>query len=110
MALVEIGHHPELTPEIAAEIFRRQFGEKYEVYKTGFMRRDFIVKKSPWTAVGVKLQQARDGTSFVFTPLTPNVILQTLFGGLIQYVVLRSSWKALEEEMRLFIEGAAEFH
>ena len=109
MATVTVTHHPELTVESAMEVFRSHFSGKYDVYKTAYLRRDFVVKKSGWTGVGVKLQQEQNATTFVFTPIMPSFILQMLAGGLISYLFLRSGWKALEDEVRLFIENAAEF-
>ena len=94
------------------EVFSSHFAGEYEVYKTKLMMRDFVVKKSGWTGVGVKLQQEANATTFVFTPLTPSVPLQMLAGftlGLISYLFLRPGYKALEDEVRLFIENAADF-
>lgn len=109
MATVTVAHHPELTVEGAMEVFRSHFAGRYDVYKTAFLKRDFVVKKSGWTGVGVKLQQEANATTFVFTPLMPSMILQLLAGGLISYLFLRPSWKALEDEVRSFIENAADF-
>ncbi len=109
MAVIKIAHHPDLMPERAMQVFDGHFSRKYEVYKTAFPGRDFVVKKSGWTGVGVKLEQDKDGTSFVFSPLMPNVIFNMLFGNLIAILLLRSSWKALEKEVRVFIENAADF-
>ena len=130
MAVIKTAHHPELTPERVIRVFDGHFAGKYEVYKTRrsgksrrwdatirfsgayktrFAGRDFVVKKSDWTGVGVKLKQDSEGTSFVFSGLMPNIILNMLVGGLIAVLFLRPRWKALEEEVRVFIENAAEF-
>ena len=115
MATVTIGHHPELTAEGATEVFRRYFDGKYEVHKTRTFSGDFVVKKGNWTGVCVKLKQQKTSTTFVFTPLIPNgtlfMLLSFLFGVLITKVALklRPSWKALEVEVREFIETSADF-
>ena len=109
MAVVTVAHQPELTPEKVMDVFSRHFPQEFEVYKTGFFGRDFVVKKNGWTGVGVKLKQDTNGTSFVFTALMPNVLLNLLFGGLLSFVLLRASWKGLERDVREFIENAPDF-
>lgn len=118
MAKVTVAHKPELTAEGAMEVFRSHFAGKYDVYKMsglgrlgqGLTRtRDFVVKKSGWTGVGVGLEQEPNATTFVFTPFMPSPIFTVLLGGLISYLFLRPSWKALEEEVGSFIENAAAF-
>jgi len=109
MAVIKMGEMSQLTVERALEIFAGHFAGRYEVYKTKIRRRDFVVKKSEWAGVAVRLKQDKTGTSFVFTAMMPNVILQALFGGLGAYLFLRSEWKALEAEISEFIESAAEF-
>ena len=109
MAIISIGSKPDLTKDQTREIFARHFEGKYEIVRSNAMKRDFIVKKSGWAGVGVRLKQEKTGTSFVFTGLIPNVALQVLFGGLVAYLFLRPSWKALEAEIAQFIETAPEF-
>jgi hypothetical protein len=109
MAISDIGHRPDLTPEQAYETFARHFDAKYEVYPTRIRNRDFIVKQSGWCGVGVRLKQEKQRTIFVYTALIPNFLLQALFGGLAAYLFLRSSWKTLEEEITQFIQTAPEF-
>jgi hypothetical protein len=109
MATVSIGYKPELTKEQAQEIFAQGFSGKYEVVKAQVMRRDFMLKKSAWAGVGVRLQQDKNGTSFVYTGMMPNMLLQALFGGLASYLFLRSTWKQLEQEVSEFIATAPEF-
>ena len=88
---------------------RAAFEGTYEIVRSNAMKRDFIVKKGGWAGVGVRLKQEKTGTSFVFTGLIPNVLLQVLFGGLVAYLFLRPSWKAMESEVAAFIETAPEF-
>ncbi len=110
MAIVTIPHNPELTAEQAMEAFAKHFAGKYGVCKAQQLRRDFVVKKSAWSGVGVRLQQQPDKTSFVFTGTMPNPVLRILFSGLVSYLVLRSQWTKLEAEVAQFIETAPEFH
>ena len=109
MATVTISQRPGLNAEAAMKAFSGHFAGKYQVYKTGFLGRDFVVKKSGWTGVGVKLKQKNEGTEFVFTAMMPNVILNLLFGSIVAMLILRPSWKALEAEVRGFIENADDF-
>ena len=110
MATVTIAHHPELTAESAEEAFKSHFAGKYEVYKPWMIiGADFVVKKSGWTGVAVKLRHGRENTSFRFGGTVPSMTSRMLFGGLIAILFLRPSWKAMEEEVRVFIENAADF-
>ena len=109
MATINIGHNPALTPERAMAIFQRRFAGTYQVYETKRRLRDFIVKKSDWAGVGVKVKQDPNKTTLVFTGMMPNPIFQALFGGLASYLFLRSSWKELEDEIAAFIEDEREF-
>ena len=109
MATVSIPARPDLTAEEAQQAFAQHFAGTYEVYATKMRNRNFIVKKSNWSGVGVKVKQEDDKTTFVFTALMPNVILQALFGGLFSYLILRGEWKTLEAEVAQFIETAPAF-
>jgi len=106
MATLTIDQRSDLTAESAQQLFKERFAGRYEVYPTRMRNRHFVVKKSEWTGVGVKVKQGQNGsTTFVFTALMPNLLLQGLFGGLISYLFLRRDWKALEREVASFIEG-----
>ncbi len=110
MATVTIGQRPDLTKERVQEIFRQRFSNGYEIVRSTAINRDFIIKKNGWTGVGVRLKQEKDGlTTFVFTALMPNVWLQTLFGGLFAYFLLRKGWREMEMEVAGFIRLASEF-
>ena len=109
MAIVEVGYHPDLTTERAMEVFRAHFAPQYQVQKSNLLSRDFVVQKSGWTGVGVKLEQKAGSTSFVFTAFLPSFMLQMLVGNLIAMLILRPSWKGMEQEVRTFIENAKEF-
>ncbi len=103
MAIVTVGHRPDLTPDKALEAFQQEFAGKYEVYKTRIRNRDFIVKKSAWAGVSVRVKQDSDETSFVFTGMMPNLLLQSFIGA-IGYLVLRPSMQAMEREVGDFIQ------
>jgi hypothetical protein len=109
MATITIGHLPELTAEDAMETFARRLAGRYEVYTASFKSRDFVLKKSDWQGVGVRLKQEPDKTTFVFTALLPNSYIQGYAGGLVSYVFLRSRWKELEQEVADFIATCPEF-
>jgi len=111
MAKVTVAHHPELTVETAMEVFRTHFGERYDVYSTKPLvgPTAIVVKKSGRTAVRVILKQGQNDTTFVLFPFAPSAIFNLLFMGLITVLFLRPSWKAMEDEVRLFIENASEF-
>ena len=109
MATISIGHRPDLTKEQVQQIFAQRFHD-CEIIGSNAVNRDFIIKKNGWTGVGVRVKQNNDGTTtFVFTALMPNVLLQTLFGGLFAYVLLRTSWKEMELQVAGFIRLAPEF-
>jgi hypothetical protein len=66
--------------------------------------------------VSVKLKQEEGKTSFVFTYFSPSMLVRGLtalsfglIGGLIEYLILRSRYKAIENEVKSFIESAEEF-
>ncbi len=109
MAIIPIGHQPELTAGEAQQIFAKHFDGKYGVTTASYRNRDFIVKKDGMSGVGVRLKQEKDKTSFVFTPTMPSIWMQALFGGLLSYLVLRKTWKELESEVQTFIATAPEF-
>ena len=109
MATVTIGHRPDLTREQVQKIFAERF-PSYEIIRSNAINRDFIIKKNNWTGVGVRVKQEKDGvTTFVFTAMMPNVFLQTFFGGLFAYALLRKSWKEMELEIVGFIRLEPEF-
>jgi hypothetical protein len=108
MATITIGHRPDLTKEQVQQIFAQRF-EDCEIIGSNAINRDFIIKKNGWTGVGVRLKQERNSTTLVFTAIMPNVLLQTLFGGLFAYVLLRKSWKEMELQVAGFIRLEPEF-
>ena len=115
MVTVTVNHNPDLTADQAMELFRSHFAGRYEVSKTSLLARDFVLKKTGWTGVGVRLRQDSNTTSFVFTAMSPGTIARVLpvlflgIGALILLLTLRPAWKAMEEEVRTFIESSADF-
>jgi hypothetical protein len=109
MATISIGQQPDLTKERAREIFTERFAS-YEIVRSNAINRDFIVKKNGWTGVGVRLKEEKNGDcTFVFSGMMPNVLLQTLFGGLFAFFLLRKGWKDMELEIAGFIRLEPEF-
>jgi hypothetical protein len=99
MAIVSIGSRPDLTIDEVWTVFARHFEGTYEIVPSNAAKRDFIVKKSDWAGVGVRLKQERTGTSFVFTGIMPNILLDAVFGGPGGSMFVRSTWKELEAEI-----------
>ena len=112
MAVVTVEHNPKLEVEEVMKVFQRHFTGKYVVYKANLYLwgRDFAVKKSAWVGVSVKLKQETGKTSFVFTGFMPSVLVRVLFGGLIALLILQPSLKAMENEVKSFIESADELN
>ena len=109
MAIITIGHRPDLTKEQVQAIFTERFAGEFEIIRSNAINRDFIVKKNGWTGVGVRLKQEKTGTSFVFTAMMPNLLLNALFGGLFAYALLRKAWKEMELEIAGFIRLEPQF-
>ena len=119
MATITVNQH--LTEERAVELFRRQFAGKYVVEEKRGIGQDFMVRKSNWLAIRVKLRQGQvGGTTFFFSGFTPSfwhrmLPVMGVVGGipgvagafLIMFLVLRSSRKELEQEIAQFIESGA---
>jgi len=111
MAAVTIKHNPELTAEAAMGIFQKGFAGKYEIYKwnrPGGVR-DFVVKKSNLIGVAVKLKQEKEKTSFTFVDIIPSMLMTFMFAGLWYVLFCRSSYMAVVNEVKTFIENEPEF-
>ena len=100
------------------EIFQQHFSDKYKVRKIKrTVARHFIICRSPLIGIRVKLDQNEGKTSFVFDGDAPNALLAVLFwmglGILISVIiyltVLKPKLKAMENEVKLYIENAPEF-
>ena len=137
MANVVVGHHPELTAEGAMKVFQSHFAGKYEIYKTKMPGLAFVVKKSAWRAVGVKLIQKRNQTTFYLQGIPGSTLVRIFWillflmwlvavfssgavrgaGGFIGFIfmlglfifVSRRPGHRLIKEIKAFIEKAEEF-
>jgi hypothetical protein len=113
LAVSTIAYKPELTKEQAKEIFGRHFEGKYTVedWKGVLVgaRRDFVLVKSAFVGVSVKLEQGRDQTKFVYVGYAPKLWARALTGlGLFAVVMNYLLWNGLTNEVKDFIETAAE--
>lgn len=137
MAKVVVGHRPELTAEGAMKVFQSHLAGKYEVYKTKIPGCAFVVKKSAWRAVGVKLIQKRNQTTFYLEGMPGSILVRIFWmllflmwlaamfssgavggaGGFVGFVLMvglfifvsrRPSYR-LVKEIKAFIEKAEEF-
>ena len=109
MAVVAIGHHPEMTTEQLVQIFQRGLGGKYQVYESHALMTDLMVKKSGWTGCTVKLQQHGTSSDFVTRQNYGNPLFAAFLGSLLSMLVLRKGWQALEAEVVQFIENEPAF-
>ena len=80
MAVATIPHKPALTKEHVLDTFRKQFGGKYKVDATQLPMRDFIIEKSAFVGVGVKLQQDASETKIVYSGLAPRWWARVILG------------------------------
>ena len=74
-----IGHHPELTVEDAMKILQGHLAGKYDIYKSKRPYVDFMVKKSAWQGVAVRLRQKRKETAFVINGVVASTVIAILF-------------------------------
>ncbi len=109
MAVTAIAHKPSLTKEDVRATFARHFAGKYTVTDwTGMPRsmRDFMIVKSGFVAVTVKLDQTPTETKVVYSGFTPKIWARLLVGGIGSMFL----WNGLTSEVKQFIETAPEFH
>ena len=118
MAVLNIAHHPELTPKTAMEVFERHFAGKYRTRQLKrVVTRDFVVERHPLVGVFVGLRPKENSTSFVFHGGSPSATVELLFWLMlwlvpalfVYFIVLRPKHTAMEREARSFIEIAPEF-
>ena len=110
MPVVTVAHQPDLSVEKALEVFSNHFAGKYSVYKTRRPLLHLVVRKSAWTAVGVRLRQGSNTTRFGFGAFLPSFFLTFLLVGLVTYLILYfASWRDMEREVENFILNAPEF-
>jgi hypothetical protein len=109
MAVTTIPHRPGLTKEELRSIFARHFDGKYTIADwSGMPRgmRDFMVVKSGFVAVTVKLEQTPTETKIVYSGFTPKLWARALVGGIGSMLL----WNGLTGEVKQLIETAPEFH
>lgn len=113
MPSITVAHNPRLTPETAMEIFRKHFKGRYEIHKTRAMiNRQFAVRKNGFVGVFVGLEQDEDSTCFVFHGDSQSVMANILGGvllGILLIPILRPRRKAMEAEIKSFMENEPEF-
>jgi hypothetical protein len=110
MAKAIISHKPELTKERVYEIFKEQFSGTYDVYQTRLLGADFVVKKSAWTGISVRLIQKKNKTMIYYAAFAPSAAVRILFMGLIPMLICYATvWKNIQNEMKEFIESSPEF-
>jgi hypothetical protein len=109
MAVVTVGHHPELTAEQAMKLFQEHFAGKYEVSKFATGIRDFAIKQSNLVGVSVKLKQEKSKTSFLFTDFIPSFVMRILLAGIWFALLNRSAYEGMMSDVKAFIESAPEF-
>ncbi len=115
MAIVEIAHKPDMTQWDAETIFRSHFRAMVDVpgfFQRLLPRRHFAVRETEWIGVGIRLKQSKNSTAFVFTGLAPNTGVHSFLYSLappIAWLILRPGRKALEAQVKEFIENAVEF-
>jgi len=119
---VEVHHKPELTTEQAIQIFRTHFGTKYEIYGRKIRKTwgAFIIKRSAWTCVNVRLIHKKDVTYFELSGDVPSaglralivlmVFIPALWPVLLVWLICnKRSAKPLLNEVKQFIVTAPEF-
>lgn len=111
MPKVILPHKPELTKQQVFEVFKNHFEGTYEVYETRLIGADFVVKKSAWTGVSVRLVQKKEKTMLVYGAFAPSAAVRVLFMGLLPMLICYATvWKKIQKEIGEFIESAPEFH
>lgn len=109
MAKVVLPHMPELTAAALQEMFAKHFEGTYEVYKTMLLGADFVIKKSSWSGVSVKLIQKKNKTIIRFGGMSPAAWARILANGLIPLLILYfTTWKTMQKEVEAFIKGCEE--
>jgi hypothetical protein len=105
-----ISHKPELSKEKVYEIFRKHFEGTYEVYETRLLGADFVVKKSAWTGVSIRLVQKKDKTMLAYAAFAPSAAVRVFLMGLLPMLICYATvWKEIQNEIKEFIETAPDF-
>jgi hypothetical protein len=116
---IPVAYHPELSWEKAMEIFQKHFSGIYKVRKIRrTIQRHFIICKSTFVGVRVKLNQAGNKTLFIIDGDAPNALAALcfwLFLGILPAVIIflivfQPKLTAMEKEVKSYIENAPEFN
>lgn len=76
---------------------RKQFGDRFEIYRTKLIGSDLVAKRSGWSGMAFKVK--KDGV--MFGPFAPSATVRILFMGLIPMVIVWfKSWKGMLAEFR----------
>jgi hypothetical protein len=98
-----------LTSETVQDICARAFAGRYEVYPTRLIGADFVIKKSDWTGVSVKVKPHAEGTKLVFNSLAPAFWVRFFMMGLIPLLILYfGPWSELRKEVEAFFSSTPE--
>ncbi len=108
MAKIQIRHNPDLTTDEVMRLFSDKFRSRYEIYPTKLIGSDFVVKKSGWTGIAVKLLQKKDKTLLRYGAFAPSVFVRLFFGGIILIFLYFTRWKKMQNEIKDFITSSAE--
>jgi hypothetical protein len=87
MAKQEIKHNPELNKDKLQELVKKHFDGKYEVYSTKWPNFDFVVKKSAFAGVFVKLNQKNGKTEVSYVNDAPAALVRASLGVLVNFFI-----------------------
>jgi hypothetical protein len=90
---------PGQVPSVDAleAALRRDFGDRYQIYRTKLLGADLVAKRSGWTGLTFKVKKDR----VAFGPFAPSAGVRLLFMGLIPMVIMWfKSWKAALHEFK----------
>jgi hypothetical protein len=111
VAKLTLKHNPQLDIEGLLQILQNKFGGEYEVYKTGLIGSDVVIKKSAWTGIALKLIQKADRTMIRFNAFAPSVFVRILQLGLLPILILYLiSWGPMQKEIKGYLESAPELN
>jgi hypothetical protein len=103
--------NPGLTSARLQEIFEKKFSETYKIYTSNLPLIDFVVKKSDFTGISVKLKQKVDKTIIQYGAFAPAFWVRFLLYGLIPLIILyMGPWKKMQEEVKEFLESNHELN
>ena len=101
---------PDLTVESLMQIFEKKYGTDCQIYTTALIGADFIIKKTAFTGISIKLKQKKDTTIIQYTALSPAFWARLTFYGLIPLLILYlGPWKKMQDDIKIFLETTKEF-